>query len=232
MNTFISTLFGIDQQINLTNNGSSFIDITWLDDKLMEYSRANFVKLFNLHPSTRGRVGMLVNDSNDKLVRGSVNTSRWYKSYLYKPKIEECMKSYMYSAHDETDEDLTLPDEFKPYLDFMNRNLETPYNQMIVNWYENGFDKIAPHSDCTKHMPENAPIGIICLNEKSSRKFRFTAKGDTTDAIAHHIDINLETGCIITMRGKTNIEFKHAVPVDKTINTGRISITFRQLIEN
>ena len=215
------------QTIYLTKSRSAWITIAWLSDELINYSQNQYQSLFDLHPTERGKVVMYDEE---------VQSSRWHKSYMYTPMRNaiHAKKSYMYSGKNLEVDDLSLPNLFQPFLDFMNKTERNDqYNQVIVNWYLNGQDYIAAHSDCQIDMKPNAEISIITLCEKEEhfRELRFTPKkinGTENDAIYNHVKIATINGSIITMHGDTQIKFRHKIPKALDINTSRISITCRK----
>lgn len=130
--------------------------------------------------------------------------------------------------------DLSLPLKFQVYLDFLNQKEDQDkYNQVIVNWYANGNDFIAAHSDCEVGMKPEAGISIITLCEdiNSFRELRFTAKNlkdIENDNIYKHVKIETSHGSIITMHGDIQKKFRHKIPKSIGLNSSRISLTFRK----
>jgi alkylated DNA repair dioxygenase AlkB len=212
--------------IYLSESKSSWITIEWLSDELMAYATENYQELFNIHPKQRGKVVMHNNEECE--------SPRWHRSYLFQPNRDANReRSYMYSGIEQY-EDLALPIPFQPFLNFINEKEPTDkYNQLIVNWYKNGNDYIAPHSDCQKEMIPNAGIRIVTLCEKDEfpRELRITPKNfknEINDHLYAHVKIKLKHGCIITMYGETQNKFKHGVPKAVDNHTSRISLTFRK----
>jgi alkylated DNA repair dioxygenase AlkB len=214
------------RKIYLTKNKSAWLTIEWLSEELIEYTRNQYQKLFQLRPIERGKVVMYDQETQ---------SSRWHRSYLNTPlyHLDYENRSYMYSGKDPSD-NVSLPELFQPYLDFSNKEkCEDEYNQVIINWYLNGNDYIAAHSDCQMNMKPNAGIAIITLCEKEEdfRELCFTPKktGLTeNDFIYNRLKISALNGSIITMYGDTQNKFRHKVPKAVHIGTSRISITLRK----
>jgi alkylated DNA repair dioxygenase AlkB len=212
-------------KIYLSESKSSWITIEFLSEDFQNYFTLNSQMLFNLHPLQQGKVLMY---------NAGVESPRWHRSYLHQPEREPNKKrSYMYSGLKKI-EDLRIPDPFQKLLTFLNeKEFEYKYNQVIANWYLNGKDYIAPHSDCQKEMMPNASIAIItlCEDEKYPRELRIISKNLKTiksDTIYSQIKIKLKHGCIITMHGDTQTKFRHSIPKDFDNPTSRISLTFRK----
>lgn len=213
--------------VYLSESKSSWITIEWLSEELIAYATQNYQSLFNLHPVQRGKVVM---DNKE------FESPRWHRSYLHIPTLGSTYKSsYMYSGVKGFD-DLKLPAPFQKFLDFLNKKESIhKYNQVIANWYANGKDYIAPHSDCQKEMTDNASIAIItlCQDERFPRELKFTAKklkNEVHDNLYQCIKIKLKHGCIITMYGETQKNFRHSISKALDNVTSRISLTFRKFL--
>ena len=213
------------QTIFLTKSNSAWITIEWISEELREYSQTYYQEMFYLHPIERGKVVMFGEE---------VNSPRWHRSYLKIPTQDiRKERSFMYSGK-EFYEDLSLPARFQPYLDFLNEKKgQEEFNQVIVNWYADGNDFIAAHSDCEMGMKSGAGISIITLCEdvNSCRELRFTAKNlkeIENDNIYKHVKIDTTHGSIITMHGDTQKKFRHKVPKCLGMDSSRISLTFRE----
>lgn len=213
------------QKIFLTKSNSAWITIAWISNELKKYSQTHYQEMFDLHPIERGKVVMFGEE---------VNSPRWHRSYLKIPSHNiRKERSFMYSGK-EFYKDLSLPSKFQGYLDFLNKKEDQEkYNQVIVNWYADGNDFIAAHSDCQIGMKAGAGISIITLCEdvNSFRALRFTAKnlkGIENDNIYKHVKIVTTHGSIITMYGDTQKKFKHKIPKALGLNSSRISLTFRK----
>jgi alkylated DNA repair dioxygenase AlkB len=212
--------------IYLTENKSAWLTIEWLSDALFKYVRGHYQELFDLHPENRGKV---------ILYDQEIQSSRWHRSYLKTPvrNTRHTKNSYMYSGLDFYD-DLSLPQKFQPFLDFLNETQEMDkFNQVISNWYANGHDYIAAHSDCRVDMKPDADIAILtlCAREEDVRDLQFISKNlkDVENrAIYKKLNIQTPNGCIIKMHGDTQLKFRHMVPKAPHISGSRISLTFRK----
>jgi alkylated DNA repair dioxygenase AlkB len=214
-------------KIYLSESESSWLTIEWLSEELMTYATENYQSLFEIHPLERGKVIM----NNEEIV-----SPRWHRSYLHQPELGSTHKSsYMYSGI-EGFEDLALPTPFQKFLDFLNQKEPlNKYNQVIANWYADGTDYIAKHSDCQKGMVPNADIKNItlCEDERFPRELKITpkkSKNGINDNLFAQVRIQLKHGCIITMHGDTQNKFRHGVPKALDNHTSRISLTFRKFL--
>lgn len=215
------------RKINQQNflDDTSWITTSELSNSMMKYADENFDKLFSLHPEQYGKIVMAK----------EVETKRFHKSYLNSPKLDERFdgNSYMFCGLNESANE-KLPEEFQPFLDYMNneqkKSDKPPYNQVTINWYENGNNYIPFHSDAEIGMIENATISILSLggdiDGKPTRFFKFINKKNTTD----RYEMDCHNGLIVTMGGTMQKNFRHGVPKSE-ISAPRISISFRQFYD-
>ncbi|KAG9563613.1 hypothetical protein KCU71_g5120, partial [Aureobasidium melanogenum] len=201
------------QQINLSDDGASFVVLDTLPDDLKKYGADAFDTLFNLHPEERGKVQMQ---------NGEVESPRWHKSFLNTPTFDPTLHySYMFSGQDDSGIRDPLPDAFLPFLEYVNRD-DAGYDQVVINWYKDGQDYTAQHSDCEEGMEEGADIVIISLGDE--RLFKIRPKNSSH---AEDLRIPCPHGSVLTMGGHTQKFFRHGVP-KSTSKDPRISITFRK----
>ena len=215
-----------NQIFYLTKNKSSWITISHLPEELSIYTQNNFNILFNLHPTTRGKIIMF-----DK----EVDSSRWHQSYLKTPKYDPNRKcSYMFSGIENNEYINTpLPEEFTKYYNFM-KNIDPKYNQVVGNWYENKEDHIAFHSDCELGMINNAVVSILSFNESDmsieTERTLIIRPKIYKKGLASDVFIKLRHGSIITMGGDIQKEFVHGILKEKEDKSRRISLSFRQFV--
>ena len=220
----------LPKNIALTKNNSSYVTIDKIPEDLLEYSNKNYKKLYELHPTNKHKIIIHNNE---------MQVNRYSKSYLNTPDMDNIINqnhSYMYSGFEKNVND-ELPNEFVPYYDyFLTKN--SNYNQAIVNWYDDGNDYIAYHSDCMIGLIENSSITMVNLNENNDdRKIVFKAKNiieEEDNFLVKKFEIPLINGLVVEMNGKIQNEFRHGVPKldinNDNFDKSRISISFRQAL--
>lgn len=209
---------GKSRIVQLNDSGTSYIYIDYLPKKLISKATKNFNNMWELRPENKHKIIMYEKE---------IELHRYSKSYLNTPTdlSHTVNSSYMYSGYDTTENNNDLPDEFMPYYDYM-KSLDNKYNQVIANWYENGNDYIAQHSDCKKCMLSDAKISILSINENLPRELVLIDKKSKKEYI-----IQLDNGMIVTMCGKCQKEFTHGInKTDEDVGR-RISLSFRQMKE-
>lgn len=99
----------------------------------------------------------------------------------------------------------------------------TPFNSALVNFYRNGQDGMGWHSD---NEACNGPEPIIAsVSLGATRRFdmRHRKTGET-------IKIDLESGSLLVMAGKSQQCWVHQVAKTKRVHEPRINLTFRRVI--
>jgi len=81
------------------------------------------------------------------------------------------------------------------------------------------------HSDNEKELGENPIIASLSLGaaRKISLKHKFKN---------YKVDIILESGGLLLMKGETQTKWLHSLPKTKKVTTPRINLTFRSIIKN
>lgn len=186
----------------------SFLDTFVLPGELIP-DRHSFEEMWSLHPEEHSTVVMYGKE---------IPVPRWQQSYL---------RDYAFSGN--VNKALPLPDQFKPYLDWLNDMDYGEFNEVLINFYQDGNHYIGSHADDESELIPDSPIVTITLCSKGlPRKFRIREK--KTKKIIR--DIETTNGLVLIMGGKFQKEFKHEV-VKMTGGMAekagkRISITLRQ----
>jgi alkylated DNA repair dioxygenase AlkB len=202
-----------------------------ISDKLITYGKENFGKLMALCPPENSKV-LVYNKNKNNPEWIEEKCARCFKSYLATPKFTTNVnKSYMFSGFEKEEIESELPEEFKPFYEYM-RKKNDKYNQVIVNWYKYENDYIPMHADWTNGMVDDYEISILTLNENddTEREFKILNKeGDEDDKI-----LKLKTGQLLTMHGDFQEKYRHGVMKlsENKIANARISIAFRQFIDD
>ena len=212
-----------EKKIILSKN--SYIIIDQLSDALCKYGKDTFISLFNLHPEV----------SNVVMFDRNIKSPRFHQTYLKTPKYTDKTNSYMFcGAADCVTTENPLPILFQPFFDYFNsfESEGDKYNQVVINWYENGSHYCSPHGDYVTDMKEKANIVILTLNENDEllpcRIFRIKPREETLDRVYSKVDILSRHGSIIKMEGDMQSEFRHAIPKCPDPCSRRISFTLRK----
>ncbi len=105
----------------------------------------------------------------------------------------------------------------------LEEKLDTKFNCCLLNYYADGSQGMAWHSDDEKVMEENEVIASVSLG--ADRFFEFKHK--TLDI---RQKILLENGSLLVMQGETQRHYLHQLPKSKKVKTARINLTFRRFV--
>ena len=99
------------------------------------------------------------------------------------------------------------------------------FNSCLLNLYHSGEEGMAWHSDGETDLKKNGAIGSLSFG--AERKFAFKHK-----KTKEKVDIVLEHGSLLMMKGTTQTHWLHRLPPTKTITGPRVNLTFRTIVEN
>jgi len=144
-----------------------------------------------------------------------ITTSRkvaWFGDFNYK---------YSYSKITKTAK-LWTP-ELQSLKKLIELKTEESFNSCLLNLYHNGSEGMSWHSDNEKELGENPIIASLSLGaaRKISLKHKFKN---------YKVDIILESGGLLLMKGETQTKWLHSLPKTKKVTTPRINLTFRNII--
>jgi alkylated DNA repair dioxygenase AlkB len=96
------------------------------------------------------------------------------------------------------------------------------YNSCLANLYHDGAEGMSWHSDGEKTLEYRAAIASLSFG--AERKFSFKHKESKL-----RVDIELESGSLLVMKGETQEHWLHRLPPTKKIHSPRINLTFRSI---
>jgi alkylated DNA repair dioxygenase AlkB len=96
------------------------------------------------------------------------------------------------------------------------------YNSCLLNLYQDGDEGMSWHSDSEKELEKNGAIASFSFG--AERRFQFKHK--KTD---QKVEILLETGSLLVMRGTCQTFWMHALPKTKKVTRPRVNLTFRSI---
>ena len=96
------------------------------------------------------------------------------------------------------------------------------YNSCLLNLYHTGEEGMAYHSDGETELKKHGAIASVSLG--AERKFAFKHK-----ATKERVDLWLEHGSLMVMKGTTQSHWLHRLPPTKKVKEARVNLTFRQM---
>jgi len=153
------------------------------------------------------------------------NTIRFYGKESLVPRLEAWYgdegKSYAYSGI------YMNPKPWTPELLSIKQAIEpvagVSFNSVLINYYRNGKDRVAWHSDDEKELGQNPIIGSVSLG--AERKFKLRHKQYKANGLKH--EILLRHGSFLLMQGTTQHHWMHEIPRTAKPIGPRINLTFR-----
>ena len=106
--------------------------------------------------------------------------------------------------------------------------IDVKFNSCLLNYYPSGADGMGYHADDEKELGQQPVIAALSLG--ATRKFVFKHKTLRYQDKPVKVEIHLESGQLIVMHGDTQSHWKHTITKTKTVNEGRISLTFRRTL--
>jgi alkylated DNA repair dioxygenase AlkB len=97
----------------------------------------------------------------------------------------------------------------------------TPFNSAGLNYYRDGRDSVAPHSDHLYEIVARHPIALISLGATRLMTIRSKSKPRRV------LDLDLEDGSLLLMSYETQLHYDHGIPKTRTPVGARISIALR-----
>jgi alkylated DNA repair dioxygenase AlkB len=97
------------------------------------------------------------------------------------------------------------------------------YNSCLLNLYHTGEEGMGWHSDDEKELKKDGAIASLSFG--AERKFVLKHKKNN-----QKIELSLEDGSLLVMKGITQKHWLHRLPPSKKISELRINLTFRTII--
>ena len=100
---------------------------------------------------------------------------------------------------------------------------KTTFNSVLINYYRDGKDRVAWHSDDEKELGKNPVIASVSLG--AERKFKLRHKKYKENQLQH--EVFLQNGSLLLMSGSTQHYWLHEIPRTAKPIGPRINLTFR-----
>jgi alkylated DNA repair dioxygenase AlkB len=98
-----------------------------------------------------------------------------------------------------------------------------PLNSVLCNLYRDGNDSMGLHADNESELGSNPVIASLSLG--ATRRFQLRHRKDR----AARLDLELESGSLLVMRGTLQHHYRHGVPKQPGVTDPRINLTFRRI---
>jgi alkylated DNA repair dioxygenase AlkB len=108
----------------------------------------------------------------------------------------------------------------------IERTARHPFNTLLMNLYRTGADSVSWHSD--DDYPHGGNPAVASLSLGATRRFRIAGKRGRDDRHA----VELTSGGLLVMAGRSQEEYRHALPKTASPVGPRINLTFRYMAES
>lgn len=129
--------------------------------------------------------------------------------------------TYMYSGI------RRVASEWVPLVDDMRHNLIREvgirFNSCLANYYADGTQSVAWHSDDEPELGERPTIASVSIGE--ARAFKIRRRWDRERGGPWSVDLG--RGDLLVMRGESQSDYEHAIPKTTRAVGPRINLTFR-----
>jgi alkylated DNA repair dioxygenase AlkB len=118
--------------------------------------------------------------------------------------------------------DEPLPEELASLKALVEERLDTRFNSLSVQYYRDGGDSVAWHSDHTEDLIDRPFVALVSLG--AVREMQIRSKGKPRRSFS----IDLEPGSLLVMGGLAQEQWEHHIPKVSRPIAPRISIALRQ----
>ncbi len=172
----------------------------------------------------KGTADRLLPDLKEK-IEWTQNTIRFYGKESLVPRLEAWYgdpgKSYAYSGIHMNPKPWT--EDLLEIKQAIEKQACVTFNSVLINYYRDGKDRVAWHSDDEKELGQNPVIGSVSLG--TARKFKLRHKQYKVNG--HKAEILLQHGSFLLMKGPTQHHWMHEIPRTAKPIGPRINLTFR-----
>ena len=115
----------------------------------------------------------------------------------------------------------------------LRRLLGVRFNFALLNYYRDGSDSMAWHSDDEPSLGELPCIASLSLGATRRFRVRDRRKSSTRGPAVKSRNswgIDLEQGSLLVMQNDSQVHYQHAVPKCRTATGRRLNVTFRAIL--
>lgn len=133
-------------------------------------------------------------------------------------------QDFVYTYSNTTKVALPWTNELKDLKIKIESITNSQFNSCLVNLYHDGNEGMTWHSDDEKSLGRNTAIASLSFGAERTFSFKHKRTKQT-------ISLLLEHGSLLLMRGSTQLNWLHSLPLSSKIIHPRINLTFRTIID-
>jgi len=154
---------------------------------------------------------------DETIIRGKrIQTRRKVAWYAHAPL------EYTYSGI--TKRALLWIDALLSLKEIVERESGETFNSCLLNLYHDGSEGMAWHSDAEKDLQKDGAIASLSLGAERKFSFKHRKTKETVSLLLQH-------GSLLVMKGQTQTHWLHSLPPTKTVDSPRVNLTFRTIVE-
>lgn len=111
----------------------------------------------------------------------------------------------------------------------LEASLNLRFNSVLVNYYRNGMDSVAWHSDNESTLGPDPSIASLSLGAPRAFQMKHRKRG-SAGAKDGKLSITLEDGSLLVMGAGVQQHWQHHVPKQPAVTAPRINLTFRLIL--
>lgn len=179
------------------------------------------------------RAGLIEDTMGKKLMEKLINSTPWTQKIvqMYDRQVITPRLSAWYAdadTYDYTSLRKSAPHRWTPEL-LMLKSLVEPiaglrFNSVLLNYYRDGNDSVAWHSDNEKALGSHPTIASVSFGQV--RTFDIRNKADHSQKYS----IRLEHGSLLLMKGNLQAEWDHRIAKSTRPMGPRLNLTFRVVL--
>ena len=133
-------------------------------------------------------------------------------------------KPYKYTYSNTTKTALPWNDDLVALKLLIEQQTGETFNSCLLNLYHDGSEGMSWHCDSEEELEKHSAIASLSLG--AERKFSFKHKQNKDK-----VSLFLQSGSLLIMKGETQKNWLHSLPPTKTINSPRVNLTFRTIVD-
>jgi alkylated DNA repair dioxygenase AlkB len=179
------------------------------------------------------RAGFIDGQTSDELLQKFINEMPWKQS-IQKMWDKEYLTPRLTSCHGDFGTDysvpgkISTPNPWTPELLYIKSLVEPlagiKFNSVLLNYYRDGNDSVAWHSDRESVLGRNPIIASVSFGQV--RSFDIRNKSDHNE----HYSVRLEHGSFLLMKAGLQEHWEHRIAKSSKPMKARINLTFRVVI--
>lgn len=172
----------------------------------------------------------LSTEESDRLLLFLLSNAPWqqHKVMMYDREVLTPRLSAWYGDKRAQDENKRVAQPWIPELLSLKQKIEAftgiGFNGVLLNYYRNGQDSVAWHSDKDTLPGLKTEIASVSIGEE--RNFDFRNKNNHRQRYS----VKLQHGSLLLMKGDLQQYWEHRIAKSPLVMKGRINLTFRKVL--